>query len=56
MALYNSELEVYKKRLDDAALLVNKSTELEQEALPKLASWTVVANVVLNLDEFLIHH
>ena len=61
VALYNSELKVYRERLDDAALLVNapdtpNSTELELEALPKLAAWTVVANVVLNLDEFLIHH
>ncbi|MCH8822753.1 MAG: PSD1 domain-containing protein [Planctomycetes bacterium] len=56
VALYNSELAVYKERLDDAALLVNNSTELEQEALPKLAAWTVVANVVLNLDEFLNHN
>ncbi len=58
VALYDTERAVYSERPDDAALLANHpdSTVLAHDDAPRLAAWTVVANVILNLDEFLNRH
>ena len=54
-ALYNSMVEDYSKNVPAAAKLVgHKNVDLkEQDSTVRLASMTVVANVILNLDEFL---
>ncbi len=51
--LYREQLEQFEKNPERAKLLVNVGQPLRGDPLEvtRLAAWTVVANVVLNLDE-----
>ena len=49
VALYQAELNRYKTDVASAALIANAQTG---EDAAELAAWTVVANVILNMDEF----
>ncbi len=54
-ALYRKELEQYRHDPKSAALMANSGLGVPPASLPtpELAAWTVVANVLLNLDETL---
>jgi hypothetical protein len=51
-ALYESEREHYIGRQADAARVLG-DTKVDAAEVPDLAAWTIVANVLLNLDEAL---
>jgi hypothetical protein len=54
VALYEQQLRNFRGDTDAAAKLVsNQTTSLDGADNPEVAAWTVVANVLLNLDEVL---
>ena len=54
-ALYEGELAIYKKDAKAAEKMATSELGKPKEAAPldELAAWTVVANVLLNLDEMI---
>jgi hypothetical protein len=55
IALYESELNYYRQHPDEAKLMATEGLGAVADDLDvhELAAWTVVANVVMNLDEML---
>ncbi len=53
VAAYRRELEHFRTDLTAAHALVRGAEPLADGSLPELAAWTVVANILLNLDETL---
>ncbi len=49
-ALYQQQLVYFKSHTDEATKVVKQSSS-SSVAVPELAAWTMVANVLLNLDE-----
>jgi hypothetical protein len=54
--LYDSQFAKYQAdpKQAEALLKIGESPRIEALALPELAAWTVLANTLLNLDEFLV--
>jgi mono/diheme cytochrome c family protein len=54
VALYQQQLDYYRKNLKEAERVIKESSAEATKASPaELAAWTIVANVLLNLDETL---
>ena len=54
VALYEAEVTRFTKDVKAAKTLLNEyATALDDAQLAEMAAWTMVANVLLNLDESL---
>lgn len=51
LAVYEAHLQEYENDTDAANKLISSGTESESESPASLAAWTMVANLMLNLDE-----